>query len=192
MRTANVRRAWRPRYGEQTDIFLLQGGTSAAMRRRKYACVPLPFCVAGELFRRGFNDVAISSVRWHASGSRGAYVVALPCGTASAYSWQNKSKFTSLLFLFSLRLPFSLPLRRCLGRMVLRLSSKSCSKSLCRFVIPLAPAFSLTFDRGFLRLHWNFVRQFVPFARRSAAPPLSRKDWLTPQRRLFGAAPLAL
>lgn len=60
-----------------------------------------------ELLRRGFDDVAISSVRWHASGSRGAYVVALPCGTASAYSWQNKSKFTSLLFLF-LRLPFSL------------------------------------------------------------------------------------
>ena len=72
-----------------------------------------------ELLRQGFNDVAISSVRRHASNSRGAYVVALPCGTASAYSWQNKSKFTSLLFLF-LRLPFSLPLRRCLGRMVLR------------------------------------------------------------------------
>ena len=31
-----------------------------------------------ELLRRGFDDVAISSVRWHASGSLGAYVVALP------------------------------------------------------------------------------------------------------------------
>ena len=73
-----------------------------------------------ELFRRGFDDVEISSVRWHAAGSLGAYVVALPCGTESAYSWQNKSKFTSLLFLFSLRLPFSLLLRLRLGRMVLR------------------------------------------------------------------------
>lgn len=114
-----MRRVGQSRYGEQTDIFLLHDGTSAAIRRRKNVCVPLPFCVVGELFRRGFKDVAISSVRWHASGSLGAYVVALPCGTASAYSWQNKSKFTSLLFLF-LRLPFSLPLRRCLGRMVLR------------------------------------------------------------------------
>ena len=105
---------------KQAFFFCTTDGTSAAIRRRKNVCVPLPFCVVGELFRRGFNDVAISSVRWHASGSRGAYVVALPCGTTSAYSWQNKSKFTSLLFLFSLRLPFSLPLRLRLGRMVLR------------------------------------------------------------------------
>lgn len=169
----------------------MHDGTSAAIRRRKNVCVPLPFCVVGELFRRGFNDVAISSVRWHASGSRGAYVVALPCGTTSAYSWHNKSKFTSLFFLF-LRLPFSLLLRLRLGGMVLRPSSKSCSNPLCRFVIFLASAFSLTFVRGFLRLHWSFVRRFVSFACRSAAPPLSREDGLTPQRRLFGAAPLAL
>ena len=95
-----------------TGRLLLYGGENMLVSRCRF--VPRE-----ELLRRGFNDVAISSVRWHASGSLGAYVVALPCGTASAYSWQNKSKFTSLLFLF-LRLPFSLPLRLRLGRMVLR------------------------------------------------------------------------